>query len=57
MLDSVENMEEYSKYETDYTHRLIAKYFSKNPYGSKQLLITYFVFSATYILNNAFVPI
>ncbi|KAG8652322.1 hypothetical protein MANES_06G079602v8 [Manihot esculenta] len=33
MLDSVENMEEYSKYETDYTHRLIAKYFSKNPYG------------------------
>ncbi|KAG8639015.1 uncharacterized protein LOC110630819 [Manihot esculenta] len=29
ILDSVENMDKYRRYEADYTHRLMAKYFSK----------------------------
>ncbi|XP_012080458.1 uncharacterized protein LOC105640683 isoform X2 [Jatropha curcas] len=34
ILDSVENMDKYRKYEADYTSRLMAKYFSKkNFYG------------------------
>lgn len=61
ILDSVENMDKYRRYEADYTHRLMAKYFSKKNFcGGKSFPIISFsalwdmTFQLVYMVQSIF---